>query len=213
MGLCGLWTAERRSGNGGTKTSACYASGASSALIGLLMVGLSGRGLGATAEGTLITNVASATYASAQAAAYGVSFATTAFVMVVNPAIAVQKTSAPTVACSGSTVTFCIWATNTSAMTSAFNVVVSDRMPDVFGYVLGGQSLWATGTAGATVTPGFSNVQGIPQIYCWPTTVNPMCNASGEPLNGQGGPYYIRWAISVIGPGKSAMACFKAYVL
>lgn len=180
---------------------------------GLVLAVAGSRAWGATAEGTLLTNVACATYGSGAGAGYAVSFCTTATVLVVNPSVGVQKTASPTVACSGSTVTFCIWATNTSAMTSAFNVTVSDRMPDVFGYVLGGQSTWVAGTAGAAVTPGFSNAVGLPQIYCWPTTVNPMCNASGEPLNGQGGPYYIRWAITVIGPGKSAMACFKAVVL
>ena len=56
------------------------------------------------------------------------------------------------------------------------------------------------------ITPGYAYCPSM----CPPAYYQPV---AGEPTDGQAGPYYIRWAISVIGPGKSTLLCFTARVL
>jgi hypothetical protein len=36
---------------------------------------------------------------------------------------------------------------------------------------------------------------------------------TGEPSTGQTAPYAVRWIVSMIGPGKSAMLCWKGQIL
>ncbi len=162
----------------------------------------------ATADGVLITNVACGTYGSVTADCnFTASYCVTATVLVVNPNIQINKSVSPSMECAGSTVTFCIWVANASAYTSAFNVHVEDIIPGASGVMayVQGQSNWVTGTAGGAVTLGYG---GRPP---WNFSLTQWWNA--EMPAGQTGPYAIRWVVSVIGPGKSAMLCWKASIL
>jgi len=180
-------------------------------MIGMLVLGMAaGRASAATVDGTLITNVACMTYGSVTADCnFTASYCATATVLVVNPNIQINKVGTPSIECSGSTVTFCIWVANVSAYTSAFNVHVIDIIPGssgVMSYVQSaGAGNWIAGTAGAALTMGYGSQppwNGFFTQY-W----------SAECPAGQTGPYGIRWVISLIGPGKSAMLCWKASIL
>jgi hypothetical protein len=183
----------------------------------LLVVGLFVLGMGAsraralaTSDGTLITNVATATFGSMATLPtvgwggvnFEVSYAATQTVLVATPTIALQKTSQPSIECSGGTITFCIWAVNLSTQTSAFNVYVQDRYPPLVGYVVG-QQTWALGTVGGTIFTNWGN--------------GPAQRFPGEPPAGMDAAsaagYYLRWTINTIGPGKSALMCYKAALL
>ena len=164
-----------------------------------------------TADGTLITNVACATFGTVATAGWPgsgqtleVSYCATQTVLVATPSIALQKTASPSIECSGGTVTFCIWAVNTSSLTSAFDVVLVDRLPDNVAY-LTGQTLWGTGTAGGTIVNGYGAGGALP-TYTWGV----------EPANGgvqSGSLYYLRWVVNMIGPLKSAMVCYRVQIL
>jgi len=182
----------------------------------LALVAAAGRAFAlAPTDGTLITNLATASYWSADGARYQPTYGATANVIVSNPAIALYKTSSPSMQCSGGTVTFCIYAVNTSAMASSFNIVVEDWLPidNVFqnglAFIIGSRTTW--NPQAVTITPGFSWYVAGPGWRTWYTPVD----ADGDPdLNGGVmGQYYIRWAISTIGPGRSVMLCYKASVL
>lgn len=166
-----------------------------------------------TADGTLITNVATATYGSWAMGSpypplvgpYEVSYGVTQTVLVATPTIALQKTAAPSIECSGGTVTFCIWAVNTSTLTSAFNVVLQDRLPDYVAY-LTGQTQWPGGTAGGAINGGWGS-GSFPITYNW---------GGAEPVNGavqSGGSYYLRWVVNMIGPNKSTLVCYRVQIL
>jgi len=161
--------------------------------------------MGGVADGTLITNVACATYGTVggpMSCELSATYCVTATVLVANPNIQVSKTASPTADCSGATVTFCIWVSNVSAMCSAFNVEVEDRISTSIAYVVG-QANWVLGTAGATLTLGYGNTFGAGTYY-WNV---------GEPVAGQTATYAVRWIVSMIGPGKSAMLCWKGQIL
>ncbi len=161
-----------------------------------------GGAWGSTADGTLITNVACATYGTAaDTCNLSATYCVTLTVLVTNPNVQINKSASPTVDCSGATVTFCIWVANTSIWTSAFQVMVEDRIPTSIAYVTGVVS-WVTGTTGATLTQGYGNTGATPTYY-W----------SGEPGAGQTATYAVRWIVSMIGPGKSAMMCWKGQIL
>ena len=163
----------------------------------------------ATADGTLITNVACATYGTVSAGCnFAASYCVTATVLVVNPNIQVSKRATPSIECSGATVTFCIWVANASAYTSAFNVHIEDIIPGAQGVMsyVQGQETWVSGTAGATLTVGY----GSPRAP-WAAFFTQYWGS--ECPEGQTGVYAIRWVVSMIGPGKSALLCWKASIL
>jgi hypothetical protein len=185
------------------------------ALLAGLVAGLlpAGRAVAQVSDGCLLTNIAMASFRAAdnpvmQTTSYNV----TAWVLVYNPAIAMRKISTPSMQCSGGTVTFCIYVVNTSAMSSAFNVIVEDIMPgDGAGMGLAyltGRDSW--NPQGAAIVLGYRNGWGLPVIPIW---AGFAADPDGEPDNGMVGTYYIRWGISVIGPNRSMMVCFKATVL
>jgi len=177
----------------------------------LIALMAAGRSMASTSDGTLITNLATASYWSADGMKYQPTYGATATVIVANPAIQLYKTSTPSMQCSGGTVTFCIWAVNTSAMASSFNIIVEDWLPidNVFAnglaFIIGSRTNW--NPQAATITPGFSWYVAGPGWRTWYTPVDP----DGDP--DAIGQYYIRWAISTIGPGRSVMLCYKASVL
>lgn len=151
-----------------------------------------------TADGTLITNVACATFMAAGGQGFAVSYCVTAIVRVDSPCIALQKIANPTVQSSGGTVTFTIYVVNCSCTNSAFNITVTDRLPDNMSY--SGNYAGVPLGFGGTFTP-----------YSSSTNANPW--ASSNPVVGQGAPYYMRYILDFISPCKSAMVTFTANVL
>jgi len=150
-----------------------------------------------TANGTLITNVASGSFQSASGTLWRISYAVTAWVMVQNPAISVWKMVTPSVQAAGGYVTFRVCAKNTSDTTSAFNVTLTDRLPDGMVYQ-GGYSEWAT--AGNAI------------VESWWNTAT-VSGTAGMPGVGQGLPLYLRWTFPTLGPLASGCAEYLARVL
>jgi uncharacterized repeat protein (TIGR01451 family) len=161
-----------------------------------------------TADGTVITNMCSITFMSAYGGTYAVSYSMTAQAIVMGPGpLLVGKTVSPTSMGAGGTLTYCISITNADPVDSAFNVHVIDIIPGVSGVMayVPGQDNWVTGTAGATVKLGYGAQPP------WNGFLYQQWNA--ECPAGQTGPYGIRWVVSMIGPGKSALVCWKASLL
>ena len=165
----------------------------------------SGRVHAATVDGGLLTNTVSAVVDSYVGVPSGtVSYSATALVMVCTPTIEMVKRASMTVQGAGGTVTFCIWAVNASAFTSAFNVVLEDLIPSNFSYVKGGQDLWPS----SLVTMGYAQLH--PTGSCCAYTWN------DDPPDGQTtlmGPVWLKWAVSELGPNQSALMCFKMRLL
>jgi hypothetical protein len=154
-----------------------------------------------TADGTLVTNVACATYMSASGAGFAVSYCVTTTFGITNPCIALQKVASPTAQASGGLVTYTIWVVNCQASCtgSAFNINVTDRLPD---NVMAGAPALVTywnGNSGGnwSVASGSNNTT-------W---------ASGAPVAGQNVPYYLRFVLDQLGPCKSAYSSFTVSVL
>jgi uncharacterized repeat protein (TIGR01451 family) len=140
----------------------------------------------ATADGTLITNVACATFSSAAGSQFAVSYCATSVVPVANPCIALQKTANPTTQASGGTVTYCLWVVNCSPSTSAFNITITDNLPANVSYA-GGYADWNGGSGGT-----------------WFPTTPPV---------GQTATFTMRFVLTQLGMNRSAMACFQVQVL
>lgn len=152
----------------------------------------------ATMEGTLITNIASASMnSSAGAPAFTVSYSSTATVLVRNPCINLVKNSNPTTQTAGGTVTFTLYVVNCSCWVSAHNVIITDRLPDNVNYS-DNYGSWNGGGAGIWTPYSCSDNA---------TWVN------SQPVVGQGAPYYLRFVLDWLGPCKSAMAQFTANIL
>jgi uncharacterized repeat protein (TIGR01451 family) len=158
-----------------------------------------GEALAATADGTLITNVACATYMAASGQGFAVSYCATVIVPISSPCIALQKIANPTTQSSGGTVTFTIWTVNCSCTNSAFQINVTDRLPDNMTYS-GNYTSWNGGSGGT-----------------WTRFASPDNGATAWALNGptigQGAAYYLRYVLDQIGPCKSALVQFTANVL
>ena len=151
-----------------------------------------------TTDGTLITNVACATYMGASGGGFSVSYCATIVITLINPCIALQKLANPTVQSSGGTVTYTIWVVNCSCTNSAFNITVTDRLPDNVSYdAWRGQ--W-NGGSGGTWTASYS-----------PNNASPW--TAGNPSAGQTSPFYLRFALNLLGPCASAMETYSVTVL
>jgi hypothetical protein len=94
-------------------------------------------------------------------------------------------------------VTFQIWVANTSMQASAFNVVISDKLPDNVTF-LAMSAPWWNGVAPATTTSSSSNGTA------W---------VSSAPLAGQGATYYLRWTLNQLAPGRSGFIQYTVTVL
>jgi uncharacterized repeat protein (TIGR01451 family) len=168
---------------------------------------ISGGAKATTISGTIITNVATASYYGGPyptPVSYSASYATSAYVLVAGPDIQLLKSTDPTIACSGGTVTFCVWARNNSAYTSAFNVILEDKFPVGFSYIAG-QELWPV----ANIMIGYMTTAGV----CPPSCAD---NWGDEPPTGQdaiGGGLWLKWTVDELGPNRSAMMCFKMILL
>ena len=99
-------------------------------VVGAGLLGVGQKACAATSDGTLITNVASATFSTASLNQYFVSYNATATVLVQNPCVTLIKTPDVTVQAAGGSVTYNLWVVNCSPNTSAFNITVTDKLPD-----------------------------------------------------------------------------------
>jgi uncharacterized repeat protein (TIGR01451 family) len=154
---------------------------------------------GMAADGALITNNVSATYGGSGGISikYTVSYLATANVLVSCPVVSLAKVAIPTVQSAAGVVTFQIWVANTSMQASAFNVVISDKLPDNVTF-LGPVTTWWNGVAPATSASSSSNGT------VW---------AASAPLAGQGATYYLRWTLNQLAPGRSGFIQYTVTVL
>jgi uncharacterized repeat protein (TIGR01451 family) len=160
-------------------------------------IGFAGRAGAMTADGTLVTNVASITFRYWSGASFGVSFNLTATVLTTNPCLTAQKTASPMVQASGGLLTFTLWVINCSPTMSAFNINVTDRLPN--NAVMGANlSAWNGGSGGSWYpASGTNNTTWAPNV----------------PPAGQGVPYFLRYVLDQIGPSKSGFVSFTVSVL
>jgi uncharacterized repeat protein (TIGR01451 family) len=171
-------------------------------LTGMVMVCLLGAGrvLATTADGTMITNVATATFATPSLAGpYAVSYNASAYVMVQNPCIGIRKDPNVTTQSAGGTVTYTLWVVNCSPVTSAFNITVTDKLPD--NVTFDSQRGNWNGGSGGTWVPSTS-----------PNGSAPWANGAYPPV-GQTTPFYMRFVLDQLGPTKSAMIAYSVVVL
>jgi len=160
-----------------------------------------GRAQALTSCGALLTNSISATFGSTPAGnvQFLISYASTATVKIDCPQIAVTKIATPTLQAAGQVVVFRVWIANTSPTFSAFNVAVIDRLPDNMEWAGIATAYWTNMPAPVWLP---FNAAAYPGPY----------NA-GAPTAGQDAPWYLRWTLDLLGPGKSGYVEFQARIL
>lgn len=154
-----------------------------------------------TADGVLITNLAGATYKTTSGAGQSISYGATVNVLVATPVVMLRKEASGTLQASGGTVTFCISYSNSGRWASAFNVVITDAMPDNMRFV-NGTGNWESPPAGSSVTRAWSTNGGAG----WTST-------GSTPNMAQGTPVLLRWTVDVLGPNASGYVCYTVSVL
>jgi len=168
-------------------------------VLGWVVVG-GGSAEATTFDGTLLSNVACASYFSPTGFQYYVSYCATATVVVVNPCLQLSKLGTPTVVSSGGAVTWQIYVKNCSPTTSAYNVVMYDVIPDNMAYV--GSSLTANvfgGSPAPTVKASYSLDAGVN----W---------TAGQAPGGVTA--LLRWGVTpMLAPNVSALITYQATVL
>ena len=106
----------------------------------------------------------------------------------------------PTVQASGGAVTFTLWVVNCSPTSSAWNILVTDRLPDNTYYDPGTFVSWPGNATPGVWDPSYSSN-------------NTTWSGVGQPALPQGAPYYLRYTLNILGPGKSAFASFQVVIL
>ncbi len=154
-----------------------------------------------TSEGSLITNLASATFKDKTGVMREISYGATSWVLVATPSVMLLKVVSPTIAVSGGTVTFCITFSNASALTSAVNVVISDKVPDNVRFA---NALTENDPVGGNITPAWST-DNIAWSLAWPPGYGqgPATPASSV---------FLRWTTDVMGPRQSAIVCYSVTI-
>jgi len=155
-----------------------------------------------TADGAMITNYAAATgywgVASADyAKRYTVSYNATAGVLISCPVIGVTKLVTPTMLAASQTATYTVCVVNNALNATAWNLVVSDKLPDNMGWVNPSLVSWAP--VGTTWKLEQSQV-GVVWLV-------------GEPPNASTSPWFLRWTVDKLGPNRSACVTFRMTVL
>jgi len=168
-------------------------------MAGASLLGVGREACAATSDGTLITNVASATFNTASLSPYAVSYCATATVIIQNPCVTLIKTPDVTVQAAGGTVTYTLWVVNCSPVTSAFNITVTDKLPDNVKYDAS-QAQW-NGNGG-----------GIWQKSTSPSGANGSWTAA-VPVAGQTTPFYLRYVMPTLGPLQSAFISYSVAIL
>jgi len=152
--------------------------------------------------GVVLTNVASATYSINfdRSAGVGANNNGTAMVVVANPVALLWKTASTTVQAPGGAVQFCISFDNQSDCTSAFNVVITDRVPDNMRFM----------------SVDLMNDPWDGQIFnTWSTALTGQPWTAGNPPAGQGpvGSVYLRWSLPMQGMWESGIVCYTVTIL
>lgn len=178
------------------------------AALALALLAPASKADAATACGTIITNVATATMwsGSPDYVAYEVSYNASATIIVLCPPVVALRKFANTdygsfqQAPSGGTVTFMICVEN-QTVTSVWGMTITDRLP-----------------VNVTVANAFFsqyNMTGVP-VPPAPTAAYSADNltwTNGSAAAGQGAPFYLRWTIEKIGPLMSACVSWTARIL
>jgi len=162
-------------------------------------LGVAGSTNAATADGTLVTNVATATFATASTMGFAVSYGASAYVLIANPCVSLLKVPNVTVQSAGGTVTYTLWVVNCSPTTSAFNVTVTDKLPDNVAYDAA-RGNWNGGSWGTLST--WTSATGVPTAY-----------ANVPPAAGQVTPFYMRYLLDQLGPNRSAFLSYSVVIL
>lgn len=162
-----------------------------------------------TVDGTLITNVASATYKTTGGVPVEFDFNVTAFVLVGTPQMMIQKTGTPTMQAPGGLVTFCLTFSNQSAYGGALNFVLTDAIPDNMRFY---QELFTNAPAGGTIVPSWSDDGGA----TWEDTAGVPPNGGGPgryPNAGWPFDVILRWTVDLVDTQQSGYVCYTASIL
>ena len=166
----------------------------------LVLALAAGNAAASTADGVLITNLASATYKTTSGAGQVITYGATVNVLVATPVVMLRKQASGTLQASGGTVTFCISYSNSGKWASAFNVVITDAMPDNMRFV--------NGSGNEVGPPAGSSV-----VSAWSTNGGGGWTSGSTPFMAQGTPVLLRWTVDVLGPGDSGFVCYTVSVL
>ena len=161
---------------------------------------ISGRASAVTMCGSMLTNTVSATFGSNSLGSvqFLVSYNSSASVLINCPVITVTKIATPTLQTAGQPVVFRVWVSNTSPWFSAFNVAVIDRLPDNMEWAGVASAYWTNMPA---------------PVWAEGSSVGYVGPYGGTPASGQDFPYYMRWTLDQLGPGKSGYVEFQARIL
>lgn len=162
----------------------------------------------ATACGTIITNVATATMWSGfpDYVAYQVSYNASATIIVLCPPVVALRKYANTdygsfqQAPAGGLVTFMICVEN-QTVTSVWGMTITDRLP--------ANTTFEAGVAGYNIL----HPSGAASITASQSSVSGGPFNAGSPSLGQGSPYYLRWTLQYIGPLRSACVSYSARIM
>ncbi|MEK7477642.1 MAG: hypothetical protein AAB152_18640 [Candidatus Coatesbacteria bacterium] len=154
----------------------------------------------ATADGTLITNLASFTYRLNSGMMVTLSYGATATVMVARPAVLLQRVLTPTIQSAGGTLTFRITMSNASSYASAFAVTATETMPGNVKFA-GGAETYALDPPGGTITPA------------WSTNAGANWTSGSYPATGQAGPLQLRWSADILGPKATGVMTYTVSIL
>lgn len=156
-----------------------------------------------TARGSLVTNIVSATFGSIGGGTFAVTYAVTTTFVVDGPDLWFWKMADPWVQMPGGCVRFRLWVWNYSPIMTAYNITISDMIPENMIYKTysfpAADHEWNGGTGGTWFFGHSANVNGP-----W---------AAGEPPDGQGVNYYMKWVLTQLGVTQSAYVEFEACVL
>jgi uncharacterized repeat protein (TIGR01451 family) len=154
-----------------------------------------------TADGVLLTNLAWATFRITNGTGQNITYGATANVVVATPNVQLKKTTSATLQVAGGLVTFCLSFSNTSGLTSAVNVAITDKLPDNMKF------------SDPTGTASFDNDPegGVMNASFSLTGTAPF--TAGMPTSGQAGPLYFRWTVNILGPHESAYMCYTASII
>jgi len=161
-----------------------------------------GRAEGSTADGVLITNLAWATYKTTSGLLQNISYSATVNVFVATPVVMLKKTASATMQVSGGTVTFCISYSNSGGIATAFNLVITDAMPDNMRFVSGtGNYFNDTADGWSMTTPS------------WSTDGGTNWTSGSYPAMAQGTPLSLRWTVDIVPPKQTGFVCYTVSVL
>lgn len=186
------------------------------AALAVLSLLTAGPALATTSDGTLITNIACATFRDNGGAGKEISYCATSFVLVASPAVIMSKVASPTLMTSGGIVTFCISFSNTSAYASAFSLVITDRIPDNMHYYQPiapradtGSGNW--GIEGSWSSNGAAAYTDAKDYLGPPNGPGPWVTTDW-PATATSAGYYLRWTVEGLGPHESGYICYTATV-